>query len=356
MRPHFKLRTLLIVVTLCALALGGWRWYTESYRQARIAMDELADLRAQCETEDVVFPGWARWLPWTRDCAKITRLSNYFMGPISQQYAMSTTMELRPKNRNLDDRVLKVCGRVNTLERVDLPYIKITDDGIASLAHMHSLRVLRLDSAPITDDGLARLRRLTKLQVLDLGHSRITDSGLADLQQMRELSDLTIGSPYLTDRCGQYLRECRSLEELSVGGPAITDRLFEDLQGLHLKRLRFIGTHATGEGLKSLKNQSQLTYLSMSLNYVDDRSIANLALFPNLRCLQLNEPELSDAAIEHLLKIPHLGQLYIGWCPITQTARDRLKKAMPKCFIDSNHPMEIEHARNYRERFWTRED
>ena len=125
-RPRFSLRALLILTTLVAAALGAWRLYVEPYRQAKIAVAELSALHADFKTEPVVFPKWLRWLPWTRDCIKLTEVASFH---VSDHYPGYSEYDLR--NRNLDDRALKACARVDTISIITLPDTKITDAGLA---------------------------------------------------------------------------------------------------------------------------------------------------------------------------------------------------------------------------------
>jgi hypothetical protein len=158
MRPRFKLRTLLIAVTACACALVGWRLYMEPYRQARIARAELESLGAFVKFEPVSFPRWLRWLPYTTGCFKITEVSSY---PQSDHYPGYSEYDLR--NRNLDDRVLEACSRVNTIKSICLPDTKITDNGLRYLRGQRDLVCLSLEDTSISDNGVAHLSGLTNL-------------------------------------------------------------------------------------------------------------------------------------------------------------------------------------------------
>jgi hypothetical protein len=55
---QWRLKTLLIVMTLWAVALGLWRWYLEPIRRSHVARTRLAELGAGIKTE----PAGPAWL------------------------------------------------------------------------------------------------------------------------------------------------------------------------------------------------------------------------------------------------------------------------------------------------------
>jgi Leucine-rich repeat (LRR) protein len=133
------------------------------------------------------------------------------------------------KTRISDDELALVEG-VTTLRTLNLYGTKISDAGLAHIAGLVSLRTLYLNDTAISDQGLAYLQRLTGLQELGLNHTRITDAGLA------------------------YLRGLTSLQKLSLAGTRITDQGVPNLQGLrNLKELFINSTGVTDAGVQQLK-------------------------------------------------------------------------------------------------------
>jgi hypothetical protein len=199
-RPRFKLRTLLVATTLFAAALAGWRLYTQPFRQAKLAVAELSAFGARVETEPVVFSKWLRWLPWTRDCIKITKVANYHM---SEHYPGFSEYDLR--NRNLDDRTLKACARVNTISTIWLPDTKITDAGLAQLSRMTALEHLDVRETVISDAGLEHLSHLPSLKSLCLVKTRVTDEGVQYIAKFNKLRSLNVSSSCITEAGFQKL-------------------------------------------------------------------------------------------------------------------------------------------------------
>ena len=67
-----------------------------------------------------------------------------------------------------------------------------TDAGLARLARLRSLRIVRIGGEQITDPGLVHLAALSGLQKLDLRDAPcITDAGMAHIAKMTELRRVT---------------------------------------------------------------------------------------------------------------------------------------------------------------------
>jgi hypothetical protein len=348
-RPRFKLRTALIAVTFFCLALGGWRFYTEPYRRARQVMSELAVLNVTVKTEPVVFPKWLRWLPWTSDCFRITTVSSH---PMSEHYPGYSEYDLR--NRELDDRALVVCGRVNTIEYINFPDTKITDAGLQHLAGMKALRNLSLRETAVSDAGLAALRDLSNLEHVDIATTRVTDAGIAHFANLPKLKSLTIGSRLLTDDCGRHLAKCPSLTRLSLQSPTLTDAVLHEIKDLDLHEFGLYGTQATGRALAECRWQN-LDMLTLSLNHLDDEALTCLSNFPKLTYLEVMEPDVTDLAVPHISVLTKLNNLNLSWSSITAAGHGQLVAQMPKCHITFNPNVDPSYSRQYREKLWDEE-
>ena len=123
----------------------------------------------------------------------------------------------------------------------------ITDNGLASVAAMASLRHLNIGGCvKITDEGLSHLARLTELETLDMSELKnITDDGLAPLAFLRNLKHLNMRyCPEITGRGLAHLAVLERLESLNlegcfkIEGPDLP-RLapIKSLRTLHLRRM-----------------------------------------------------------------------------------------------------------------------
>lgn len=142
---QFRLRTLLLLVTLVAAVLG-WRmhvWRTEQAQQ-RQAMAELKELGA---STSVTFDSHAE--------------------------------AIALQHRKADNMII-----------FDVP--QLTDDDLKALKNAPLTRSLVVVGTQITDAGLVHLRNLKQLKELDLKKNKnITDAGLVHLEGLKDL-DLLI--------------------------------------------------------------------------------------------------------------------------------------------------------------------
>lgn len=67
---------------------------------------------------------------------------------------------------------------------VRLPKSRVTDDELAFIESIATLKRLDLSKTRISDAGLARLERLHQLQQLDLRGTRTTETGVSRLQKL----------------------------------------------------------------------------------------------------------------------------------------------------------------------------
>jgi Leucine-rich repeat (LRR) protein len=99
----------------------------------------------------------------------------------------------------------------------------LTDDDMASLKQLTSLRVVWLEANGITDRGLQQLSNLTQLEKLWLQSTAVTDKGVATLLNFTKLRDLDLSGTYVTDACIDALAKCPRLEYLKLGNTNVTE-------------------------------------------------------------------------------------------------------------------------------------
>jgi hypothetical protein len=96
---------------------------------------------------------------------------------------------------------------VPSLEIVNLPEARFTDDGLASLARLPRLELLRFHTPNVTDAGMAHIPEIKSLRFLHLIDVPITDTGLRPLYSMTELESFYLdGSQCTEDGLGDLLR------------------------------------------------------------------------------------------------------------------------------------------------------
>ena len=169
-----------------------------------------------------------------------------------------------------------------SLTEVDLRGTKVTDDDLALLASLPSLKTLCLQHTAVTDAGLAYLGRLSQLSTLDLRETQVTGAGV------RQLPALGLTALHLTD------------------------------------------TKVTGEELHWLPPMPNLQILKLNrLNFGDD-AIGDLALFPAVRHLELDGTAISDTGFRQLLaQNSALRRIEIRNTPVTLKAVEDLRGRYP---------------------------
>ncbi|MBN1972192.1 MAG: leucine-rich repeat protein [Sedimentisphaerales bacterium] len=170
-----------------------------------------------------------------------------------------------------------------------------TDEGLAHLVKLRSLKRLKLTNLHLTDKGFSTLSKIKTLEHLELpGPDSITDTGESSFSSMSNLRSLVInksrgaGDNY-TDKSLESLSKCKFIEELTISSPDITDA------GLaHLAKLT------------NLKNLN-LTYC----DNITNKGLANLAALKSLRVLYIYGGQITVSGINHLNSLTNLTRLDI---------------------------------------------
>lgn len=97
---------------------------------------------------------------------------------------------------------------------------RITDEGLGYLAGLPNLQTVIIPNmmCEFTDAGLARLSQLTRLEHLYLRVRGITDWGLLHLQRLPALKKLELWRESLTDAGVNRFRQARPEVEVKIGG------------------------------------------------------------------------------------------------------------------------------------------
>jgi len=172
----------------------------------------------------------------------------------------------------------------------------ITDDGLAHLSKLRSLKKLNIGGSQVTDRGLAYLSQIKTLEYLDLPQDQkgITDNGLAHLGTLSNLKHLSItrihfsdpkmNKEYYTDKGLAELANCRLLDELNIGSIGITDVGIDHIAKLNnLKKLMLFGCeNVTDAGLSKLSGLKSLTNLYVKSAEISIEGLNNLKSMPSL--------------------------------------------------------------------------
>ncbi len=178
--------------------------------------------------------------------------------------------------------VLKSISHCRKLRKLYIEGIHLTDDDLAHLSGLTSLRDLGLFGVrAITDEGLAHLANLTGLESLQFHEASIRGPGLVHLDRLRNLSSLAIfESPIVTI---QPLGRMRSIKELTLAWTMLSDDAIAPVAGL-----------------------KDLERLDLGFNRLADGCMVHLAHLDKLSDLVLAMTEITDAGLPNLHGLHHL--------------------------------------------------
>ena len=205
-RFQFRLRTLLIAITVLSVAMA---WFSVALRRAhrqRDAARAIADMGGgvcydfdvHCELEfdkihslelqeieyycDDVLPG-PRWVHQVFGIDLLCDVDSVFLGWVYPVSSSPLPIELPPSHGLGNNEVMVHLRELSSLRELHIAGEEVTDSGLPHLAGLRHLEVLSLNKTSITDAGLVHLMHLKKLKQLNLSDTAITEQGLAKLQK-----------------------------------------------------------------------------------------------------------------------------------------------------------------------------
>ena len=131
--------------------------------------------------------------------------------------------------RKIDDAGVKLLGKLDRLQRLDLAGAEITSEALLSIAHLKSLTHLNISFNRVSDDHLELLAQLPHLKRLELAGTQIGDQGFAKLSQSVSLENIDLSSTLITDASMSSARTMRSLRYLGVNSTKVSDAARQDL-------------------------------------------------------------------------------------------------------------------------------
>lgn len=173
----------------------------------------------------------------------------------------------------VSDRGLALLARLRTTTRQGRPllaevwelhlgYTQVTNEGLAHLSALESLRVLDLTRTHVRDDGLVHLAKLPHLQRLILARTAITGRGLPHLRELKSLIELDLDATHVDDQGLYQLPALPKLRKLNLRGTRISDAGLARLQELPaLEELDVTNTRITDACIIHLKELKKLRRL-----------------------------------------------------------------------------------------------
>jgi hypothetical protein len=196
-----------------------------------------------------------------------------------------------------------------TMEQLtSLHVFSIDDSALDSIARLHRLMQLNVDSSPlVTDLGMETISRLTQLRTLRLSQTSISTAGLSAVRSLLQLEEICLHArPALQ----------------------ISDATAADLGNLpHLRKINFHGTlDLSDAGVSALTAGGMLVELNLrGCGRVTDRSLPMIARLTNLTSLNLSGTSVTDAGLAHLAGLAALTDLSLAQTALTPEGLTFLK-------------------------------
>jgi Leucine-rich repeat (LRR) protein len=212
------------------------------------------------------------------------------------------------------------------------------DNGMIHVKEISSLRMLVFHEgiAHITDAGLVHISQMPHLETLCLhGMEGVSDGGIAHLSKMPLLKRLNIDGSHITDKSMAYLEEVKSLEwlDLPQRDQRITDvglaclGELSNLRKLHINKSSLVNhEYYTDKGLETLVRCHKLEELNIGSIGITDAGIDHIVKLNNLKKLMLFGCEnMTDAGLAKLTTLKSLTNLYVAHADISIKGLNNLK-------------------------------
>ena len=100
-----------------------------------------------------------------------------------------------------------------------------------------------------------------------------------------------------------------------------------------LEWLKYFDPQITDAGLKVLAKLPKLTKLNLGGTTITDAGLKEVAKLEKLTYLNLNETQITDAGLEEVAKMKQLQELTLTSTKVTKAGVAQFQKALPKCEI-----------------------
>ncbi|MGI8981417.1 MAG: hypothetical protein ACR2FY_19495 [Pirellulaceae bacterium] len=244
-KPHrrwfqFRLRTLLIAVTLAALLLGRVAWEREQCRRGEQAIEMLH--------QKSVFHDWL--MSQNAPSSRPERLK-VILGDDQFRTVRSAIFD----GDSLADSDLRQLAVFPNLHSLIIQAPNVTDEGLSHLRGVRGvkqfefsgnrrasgknwhflsgwqqLRFLSFHDSLFDDDDVRTLPALKNLKKLRVSETIISNAGLERISLLTSLESLDLSSTQVTDKGLVHLRRLVNLKELSLKNTNVTDKGVKELQ------------------------------------------------------------------------------------------------------------------------------
>lgn len=230
-----------------------------------------------------------------------------------------------------DDDVMPPEGDLLTKDKTDL--IKKWIAGGASFGNWKSDEASATsDAGPAAKEAAPAEIQLPKVAAADPGSiDKIRQTGALAMPLAQDTNlvevDLNLVGDHVQDSQLELLSPLDSqVAVLNLGRTKVTDDGLKSLEGLkNLRKLHLENTHIGDAGLAHLKNLTSLEYLNLYGTQVTDSGLAELEGLKNLRSLYLWQTKVTPAGVEKLKKAIPKCEINTGWA--AETAKSKTDEA-----------------------------
>ena len=338
-QPRYRLRTLLVGVTLTCFLLTAAPFEARQYHQRKgRARQHIVSLGGTVETAGYInrpSPG-TNWLSeklgYTEPRESLWNVTlagaSLSVNDVERLSRCDWIVVLNLSNTNFGDDALDHVARLTNLRGLKLANTQVTDAGLMKLKSLSQLRLLGVVGTAASYDGLAKLERAnpdTNFQeqlaisrvrargiVVDSGsylsHPGTRDSLQSTIAGVKSELDLQIFMGSMEpDRAGSiHFTQPVKLAKQEIG----------DLRRLvSLRAWNSTGVTFPNGGLKfltALSNLVSVTIDDAATGNLTDDDLRWLAKLPRLESLELHGRNLTDAGIRHLAASPQLTSLSLA--------------------------------------------
>lgn len=168
---QFRLRTLLVLTTIIAIALG---WWSHKARRQREALEAFWELGGG-STYDVS-------LPWTGGKQDPPKWPQWLLDNIDEDYLAGVDF-LTLEDTRVTDADLQHLENLTALQELILDNTQTTDAGLQHIKGLTTLQEISLRNTTVSDAGLECLSALKALDILVVRDTQVTKAGVARLQE-----------------------------------------------------------------------------------------------------------------------------------------------------------------------------
>jgi hypothetical protein len=328
---QFRLRTLLIVVTISAVAAGTWR-----------TIADVLPYRRQQRTKALV-----EQLGGSYQTAEASKWHRRLFGDDLQNLVLVNLADC-----DVPDRYIEAIADLPQLETLAVGCETFTDQHLGQLHRTASLRYLVLDSTSVSDEAVTALRTAQPNVEVYFSERRAMAAlkGIGPLHEgpadVPPLLRERLGDAYfhscqsaccgskLNDTLAAKMRHLRNLEELILSHSAVGDPGLAHLQGLvKLQELSLSHRPITDAGLAHVAGLANLRVLRLSETQITDAGLAHLQGLSRLGELDITNTPISDRGLRHLHQLSRLQSLTVSSTAVTETGIADLQQALPKCRV-----------------------